>query len=224
MNTWIRKTVWPLMGVPAIWLALVWNRLPEQVALHFDMAGRPDRWGSKRELIAVTVLLTVLNAGIYLLLTNIYRIDPKQKAAENKDRLLKMAYAIVVFMTLIQCLVMYSSQAGSFRMTASLILAATGFLFAVIGNYMPNLRPNYFAGMRLPWTLESEDNWRRTHALMGKLWFAGGLLIAVLCLLVPPAWAFPLFFGIMILITGIPALYSYRLFRATQKAKTNSHE
>lgn len=222
MNTWIRKTVWPLMLVPGCWLALVWNRLPDVVALHFNASGQPDRWGSKRELIAMTIFLTLLNAGVYLLMKNIYRIDPKRYAAENKERLGKIAYALVVFITLLQCLILYSTQAGSLRMTASMILSATGILFAVIGNYMPNLRPNYFAGLRLPWTLESEDNWRKTHALMGKLWFAGGLLIAVLCLLVPPGWALPLFFGIMILITAVPAVYSYRMFRDSKKDKKDS--
>lgn len=223
MKTWIRFTLVPLWLLPGAWLALVWNRLPAEVALHFNAGGQPDRWGSKRELIAMTIFLTLLNAGVYLLMKNIYRIDPKRYAAENKERLGKIAYALVVFITLLQCLILYSTQAGALRMTANLILSATGILFAVIGNYMPNLRPNYFAGLRLPWTLESEDNWRRTHALMGKLWFGGGLLIAVLCLLLHPGWAFPVYFVILGIITLIPVFYSYRLFRDS-RPKNNSHE
>jgi uncharacterized membrane protein len=52
-----------------------------------------------------------------------------------------------------------------------------GAFFAVLGNYMHSIKPNYFVGFRTPWTLESEDNWRKTHQLVSKVWVPGGLLI-----------------------------------------------
>ena len=62
------------------------------------------------------------------------------------------------------------------------VFAGVGLLLCLIGNYMHTIKPNYFAGLRLPWTLNNEDNWRKTHLLAGKLWFVGGLVIAILCL------------------------------------------
>ena len=96
-------------------------------------------------------------------------------------------------------------------------VSGTGLLFAVIGNYLPNLKPNYFAGLRLPWTLENADNWRKTHALAGKLWFAGGLFLAAICLFLPTVIAIITFFVVMTVITIIPCVYSYRLYKAQKQ-------
>lgn len=217
MNRILPKLVWPVMAVPAAYLALSWNRLPEKVALHFDLKGNPDRYGSRSELITTVILLTVMNAVVYLILTNIWRIDPKKKAAENRNRVRSIGFATVAFLSGIMCMIIYSASSGNIRFSTGLIFSATGLLFAVIGNYLPNLKPNYFAGLRLPWTLENEENWRQTHQLAGKLWFAGGLILALVCLFLPPVAAIILFFTVMITITLIPCVFSYRLYRQQKK-------
>jgi uncharacterized membrane protein len=66
--------------------------------------------------------------------------------------------------------------------------------------------------MRLPWTLENPENWRKTHALAGKLWFGGGLLLAITCLFLPAKAAMILFFAVMILLVFIPTVFSYRFY------------
>ncbi|MDP9040747.1 MAG: SdpI family protein, partial [Bacteroidota bacterium] len=106
------------------------------------------------------------------------------------------------------------------KFSSRFILAGAGLLFAFIGNYMHNIKPNYFAGFRLPWTLENEENWKKTHALAGKLWFVGGIFISVICLLLPPKPSIAAFYTIMIVITLIPCVYSYRLYRK-QKTLTS---
>jgi len=208
----LKKIVWLVMAAPAVYLALVWNKLPERVAVHFDLKGNPDRFGNKSELITTILIIAVVNALVYLLLTNIYRIDPKKYAAENRGRLFKIAFATVVLLSAIMCLIIYSGSMGNIKFGTGLIFSGTGLFFAIIGNYLPNLKPNYFAGLRLPWTLENEENWRKTHLLAGKLWFAGGLLLAVVCLFLPPVASMVVFFTVMITITLIPCIYSYRLF------------
>lgn len=215
----LKMLVWLIILAPAVYLAAVWKQLPPTVALHFDLKGNPDRFGSKDELILTTILLIVMNAVVYLILTNIYRIDPKKYAAENKDRLHRIALAVVVFLSAVLCLVIYSSSHGNIRFSTGIILGGVGLLFAFIGNYMPNLKPNYFAGLRLPWTLENEENWKKTHSLAGKLWFTGGLFLAVICLFIPSEAAIIIFFVIMCIITIIPCVYSYRLYQKQKLSK-----
>lgn len=217
MNSILKKLIWPIMAIPAVYLAIVWNKLPEKVAVHFDLKGNPDRFGNKSELLVTTILLVGMNVLVYLILTNIYRIDPKKYAAENKDRLVKIAFAVVLFMSGILCMIIYSASNGNINFSTGIIFSGTGLLFAVIGNYLPNLKPNYFAGLRLPWTLENEENWRKTHQLAGKLWFAGGLLIAVVCLFLPPIAAIAVFFAVMMIIVIIPCVYSYRLYKEQKR-------
>lgn len=219
MKNILSKLVWPIALIPGLYLAIAWNSIPETVAMHFDINGNPDRWGSKRELIGVTAILFAMSLFVYFLLTNIYKIDPKKYAAENKDRLRRIAFAVVIFVTGISTVIIYNAQTGSLKMSTGLILAGVGLLFSFIGNYMPNLKPNYFMGFRLPWTLENEDNWRKTHSLAGKLWFAGGLSLAVICLFLPNKIGLIVFFVVMIVITVIPIVYSYKLYKKTREER-----
>jgi uncharacterized membrane protein len=223
MDRILKKIVWLILAAPAIYLALVWKKMPEKVAMHFDLSGKPDRMGNRQELLTMMIILIITNLIIYLILTNIYRIDPKRSAAENKTRLHRLAFGVVVFMSAMLFMILYSSSHGNVRFSMNLVLAAMGLLFAFIGNYMHNIKPNYFAGFRLPWTLENEENWRKTHALGGKLWFGGGLLLGVTCIFLPSKIAMVVFFIVMGVITLIPIVYSYRLYKK-QKALTSTNQ
>jgi uncharacterized membrane protein len=212
MDKLLNKLVWLILIVPAIYLFAVWNKIPKTVGLHFGWDGKADRLGSREELITMTLLMIPAIGLIYLLLINIYRVDPKKFAAENRQRLKRLGFGVVVFMSAILCMIIYNAVTGSLKTDVGWILAATGLLFAFIGNYLPNLKPNYFAGLRLPWTLENEENWKRTHALAGKLWFSGGLFLAIICIFLHGKAAMIVFIAIMSVITIIPIIYSYRLF------------
>ncbi len=221
MRNIISKLIWLIIIAPAIYLIIVWNRLPDTVAMHYDLQGNPDRFGNKKELIILSAVLIAVNMLVYLLLTNIYRFDPKKYAADNKDRLRRIAFAVTIFISAILCLIIHSSLQGSVKLNAGIIFSAVGLLFAVMGNYMPNLKPNYFAGLRLPWTLEDPDNWKRTHALAGRIWFAGGLFIAAVCLFVPPIAAIIIFSAVMCIITIVPCVYSHRIHKDKKKNLIN---
>ncbi|MBK6826647.1 MAG: SdpI family protein [Chitinophagaceae bacterium] len=213
MNSLLKKMVWPLMAAPAIYLAIAWKSLPEKVAMHFNLKGEADRFGSRNELITTIIIMTVVNMIVYLLLTNIWRIDPKKNAAENRNRIATIGFATVVLLSAVMCMIIYSASRGNINFSVGLIFSGVGLFFAILGNYLPNMKPNYFAGFRLPWTLENEENWRKTHQLAGRLWFSGGLILAVICLFLPAEVAIIVFFTIMVTITLIPCVYSYRLYR-----------
>jgi uncharacterized membrane protein len=208
-----KKIVWLIIAAPAVYLAIIWNKLPETIAIHFDLKGNPDRFGNKKELLVMVGIIMIVNILVYLLLVNIHRFDPKKHAIDNRERIAKIAFAVALFMSATFCLILYSSLVGSIKFSVGIIFSVTGLLFAVIGNYMPSMKPNYFAGFRLPWTLENAENWKKTHQLGGKLWFAGGLLIAVTCLFLPSLPAMIVFFSVMLVIVVIPFVYSYRLFK-----------
>ena len=86
-----------------------------------------------------------------------------------------------------------------------------GALFVIVGNYMPKCKQNYSIGIKLPWTLNDEENWNRTHRLAGKLWVAGGFLEMMTAFF----GGFILFFIISIAMIIIPTVYSYVLYKKT---------
>lgn len=213
MEKFMKKIIWLIILVPAVYLAITWNSIPASVPMHYDLEGNIDRYGDKSELIIMVAILTAINLLVYLLLPNLYRIDPKKYAVENKDRLFRIAFAVVVFLSAVICLIIYSSIRGNIHFGTRLIISGTGLLFAVIGNYLHTIRPNYFAGFRLPWTLNNDENWKKTHLLGGKLFFGGGLFIAVSCLFVPFKVSMIILFITVLVITVITCVYSYNLYK-----------
>src|SRR4030095_268456 len=219
MTRYFKYLIWPIALVPLVYLFSIWDGLPEEMAMHFDLKGNPDRYGNKSELLVMTAVLSAMSILIYFVLSNIYKIDPKKYAADNKDRLHRMGFAVAVFIIALTCFIIYSTSKGNMKMSMRYIFAGVGLLLCLIGNYMHTIKPNYFAGLRLPWTLNNEDNWRKTHLLAGKLWFIGGLATAILCLLVPDRFAIVLFFIATIILILVPVIYSYRLYKKNDNAK-----
>src|SRR5688572_13125376 len=109
MKAILKKIIWLFIFAPVVYLITIWNKLPEKVALHFDMQGNPDRYGNKNEMWFAAILLTGISIGSYLLLTNLHRIDPKRYAKEDKGRFFNIGIVITIFISLIHFLIVYSS-------------------------------------------------------------------------------------------------------------------
>ncbi|MET0394675.1 MAG: SdpI family protein [Chitinophagaceae bacterium] len=218
MQHLIKKTIWLIIALPLAYLAFAWHSLPDTIAVHFNIEGNADRFGPKTELLVPAVILTVLNTGVYLLLTNAHRMDPKRTASMNQARLQRIAFVTTLFMSAVLCLIVYGSMKGNMKSGGRLIFCGIGILFCVIGNYMHALKPNYFAGIRSPWALEDETNWKKTHLLAGRLFFAGGLLMALICLFTPDRVSLFVVPGITLLVSAIPFVYSYRLYKQKKRS------
>lgn len=221
MEKLLKKAIWLVILIPAAYLAFVWNSLPASIPMHFDLEGNADRYGSRYELLTMIGILTAVNVAVYLLLPNIYRIDPKKYAGENKSRLYRITCAVVIFLAAVLCMMIYSSVRGNIKAGAQFMIPAMGLLFAILGNYMYTIKPNYFAGFRLPWTLNNDENWRKTHLLGGKLFFGGGLLIAVCGLFTSFKVSVIILFAILTLTVIITCIYSYRLYKKQSPGSVN---
>ena len=49
-----------IVALPFLYLGFVWNELPDQVPMHWNMQGEIDRYGDKTELISIPFMLPVL--------------------------------------------------------------------------------------------------------------------------------------------------------------------
>jgi uncharacterized membrane protein len=201
--------------IPFIYLAYVWNILPEQVPLHFDIHGKPNGFGSPLELLFALLFMAAITLGVTLILTNIHKIDPKR--ANNSIALMrKISLFLAFFFSGLMVFIVYLSSSGHL-VTPQFMLAALSLLFAFLGNLMNNLKPNYFVGIRTPWTLENEVVWRKTHHFASRLWFFGGTLEALLVLLLPDAATIVIFTSVTAALVVIPLVYSYRVYKDLKK-------
>lgn len=217
MKKWFTFLALPVILAPVAYLWKKWPTIPDTVPVHYGLNGEADRMGSKSELLTMVLVLAGVSLLVLLILPRIYKIDPKKSAAENKGRLSGIAFATMLLMSVITFIIVDNAGEAKINFESKWLVAALGAFWAVMGNYMYNIKPNWFAGIRLPWTLASEDNWRLTHRLAGKLWFAGGLLILILAFLLPTNLVLIAFMVIAALSVIIPSVYSYIMFARSKK-------
>lgn len=199
-----------ITSLPFIYLLYVWNKLPDQVPLHWNAAGEVDRWGDKIELWIIPFLLPLLTYSILYFAPS---IAPKNNLKKNEVRYNQIRLLLVSIMSIIAIYVIYSAQQLG-DASPKMIFVLMGLLIAGLGNYMQTIKQNYFVGFRTPWTLESEDVWRATHRYAGRIWFAGGILITILTLLLSSmSTTITVFFFIIAIIVIIPSYYSYKLYK-----------
>jgi uncharacterized membrane protein len=158
--------------------------------------------------------MTVFSLIAYFLVRFIDRIDPKRTAHLNKSVALKVGIGIVAFSSAVSILILIPKD-ETFSVN-SIAFGLTGVLFTFLGNLMYNIKPNYFIGIRLPWTLEDDNNWKLTHRVAGVVWFAGGIVCLMTSLLIPAKPMFVVLLSVTALLVLIPSVYSFVLYRRSK--------
>jgi uncharacterized membrane protein len=194
----------------------MWDTMPASMPMHYDMSGKVDRVGSKQEFLLAILILSGVNLGTYLLISNIHKIDPKRVKVEQSAIFNKLAVGVSLFLTALSIIIILSGISNGESVAQKAILPLVGLLLAFIGNYMNNIKPNYFAGIRVPWTLHDEDNWKQTHRIASHVWVAGGLTIFVASLIAKPEIMEVLMLVLVAIMVIIPVGYSYLLFKRTK--------
>lgn len=194
--------------LPAALLAYVWISLPDQVPMHWDLNGNVDRYGNKSEML----LFALIPIFVYFLLLIIPVIDPKKRLNSMGSKFYSLRLITTVFISVLFLFIIYSVKEQSLS-NPNYIFAIIGAFFMILGNYFTTIKPNYFMGIRTPWTLESEIIWKSTHRMAAKLWILGGLIIVITSFILPNNVAQTVFLGITILLVVIPILFSYQQYR-----------
>ena len=203
----VRKEI-PLLIIvilPFLYLGYLYAGLPETVPTHWNLQGEIDGWGSKSMLWILPFATGFLG---YVLMSLAPKIDPKKQIKQMGTKFYQLKFIVVLFLTALGLYILYATQQQSMS-SPKIIFILTGIFFAALGNYLPSVKPNYFIGLRTPWTLENATVWKKTHRLAGKLWVGGGLLIITSTLLLTQPQNFIVFFVITAIITIIPLVYSY---------------
>ncbi len=211
-----------MMAIPWVYLAFIWNDLPLTIPTHFGINGMPNKFGAKNEILLVPGIYTVIGIGIYFLMRNIHKIDPKKKYSATTSAILsKIAVIIIILFCAVSLFICYWTLKGKVE-GMPVFFCGISLFFAYLGNLMHSIKPNYFVGIRVPWALENEENWRLTHQLASKIWFIGGLVLAVVALLLSMKLFFIVFISTILVMTIIPVIYSYNLYRHSDKLKNTN--
>lgn len=198
-RTFIATTL--LCLLPLLFSALVYADLPDQVAIHFDGSGVADNYASKAfAAFGIPLLLTLMNIIVQVGL----KTDPKR---DTSSKIFHISRWLLVPLTLFLSPLTLLIALGYPIRVEKVVPFLVSLILLVIGNYLPKCKQNYTIGIKLPWTLSSEINWKRTHRLAGWVWSGTSLFFLISLLF---NWNLVLIYMIGLpLMVFIPILYSF---------------
>lgn len=198
---------------PFVYLFLMYDSMPETVPTHFNIEGEADGFSSKSNLIW---MLLALNGIGYLLFLIIPLIDPKKLAEKQPKIYLRLRIGITLLLVGLSILIVYMTTGNAMNGIFALAVFF-GMLCIFLGNYLQAVKSNYFIGLRTPWTLSSEENWKKTHLISGRILFYGGILSFPFIFFMPANLS-PII-PVTVLVGGsvFGLIYSYLIFRKQKK-------
>ena len=197
-------------------LIVVYPTLPQQVVTNWGFNGQVD-YGSKSTLW----ILWGISALMLPLFFIIPKIDPKGKSYEKVDGFYGIfRLVIVLFMTgMLEITILSVNDPHRFNV-GKIVMIAVSLLMIFIGNYLPKCKQNYSLGIKIVWTLESEENWNATHRIGGKVWTVGGIVLLACAFLPAPVNAV-VALATFLTIVLIPVVYSYNYYKKHSENKAD---
>lgn len=197
--------------LPIIIGLALWNKLPDELPVHWGIKGNVDRLATKAEgIFIMPCLCAIIQIGV---LIKLY-IDPRKEQIHHKPVLVSI-WIVPLITILINVLIYIIALGGKVSMTMA-VFFIIGVMFIGLGNYMPKLKQNYTIGIKVPWTLNSEENWNMTHRMAGKVYVVAGVISIIIALLnnVLSDEVTIIIFMAVFLVTGIGSVaYSFWLYK-----------
>lgn len=198
--------------LPLIFSAVVYGRLPDQIAVHWNNAGIADNYLPK----AIAAFgLPILFLALNVMLTKMRKVgDLKNESWSRANASLQILVwtAPVLSVILVPVTLLLAMGMNIPIVMVGSLLVGLALIYA--GNYFPKTRQNSFVGIKLPWTLRDEDNWNKTHRLAGYVYVASGVLLIVSSFMLKNTTFYIWIYGVIIAILALfPTIYSYLLFK-----------
>lgn len=190
--------------LPIVAGLLLWNQLPEQVPFHWNAAGEVDGWASRPVAVFVTPPILLVLHWVCVLATS---ADPKKQS--HPEKVLHLVLWITPVISIFVHTLMYMVALGKSVRVEMVMPVFMGLIFIIIGNYLPKCKQNYTIGIKMPWTLNSEENWNKTHRFTGRVWVVSGIVM----MLTGFFGGFWIFFAVVLVMVLAPFIYSYILHR-----------
>lgn len=163
------KTDYLALGLFLVMIGITlqgYTQIEGDIAIHFNAEGEPDNIVDKLQGL---LILPVVSAGIFALIRYLPKIDPLQENVKEFEPALKGLTAFLIgFMAYIQALIVIWNLGYVFDISKAIAPAVAATYYA-IGVMMQKTERNWFIGLRTPWTLSSDEIWRKTHERCGPL-------------------------------------------------------
>jgi uncharacterized membrane protein len=196
---------------PAAGVLLLYRRLPETMATHFGMNNEVNGTMSKASLTVLLVVLGLL--PLFILAARL--VDPKKANYEKFSTAFEVSRVGLTLLLTASGWMIIAYNLGTYVNMSKVVMFIAGLFFAVMGNYLTQVRQNYMVGIRTPWTLADEEIWRKTHRAAGPVMMAGGV-VSLIAVFLSGRAAVIVFLAVIVVASIIPVIYSYVLYNRNQ--------
>jgi uncharacterized membrane protein len=213
----MKKHIFPLILIGAtilVWLVAFPN-LPEQVPTHWNFNGEINGYSTKLSAMLLQIAIMVLLYFSALFMPN---IDPRKANYQYFIKGYKTIYnSLLAIFFVLNILMIMNGLDHDIPMSAVGTLVI-GVIFIILGNFLPQIRSNFFIGVRTPWTLSNDEIWRKTHRFMGKIFFAAGIIL-ILATFFSGTWKQIMVIGIIVVVIIAPYVFSFLEYKKLHPKK-----
>ena len=204
------RIAWILTVVSVIVSVVAYPFLPELVPSHWNVQGEIDGMMGR---LPTVLLLPAIIVVMVVLRDWLPKLDPRRENyAEFQGTYQLIINALVLFLLVLHVAIL-AVGLGVKVDVSTFVQVGIGLLLMVIGNELSRVQPNYFVGIRTPWTLTDPENWRRTHRMGGRVMVISGAAIALAGVLLPSFFAFVVTMLSVLAMVGGTIGYSYYVWR-----------
>ena len=197
--------------IPAVVGLILWNRLPEEIATHWNILGQVDGYSSRGMAVLGFPALMLVIHWLCVVLCK------REMKSGSKKPLIVIYWCVPAVSLLIGFLTLGTALAMELDAKRWLSVFLGG-MFLVIGNILPKCPPSRRVGLKLVWTLRDPDNWFHTHRFAGVVWVIGGMGILLTSLWV----SMEVVVGILLVMVVLPVGYSW--LYDVRKKRREGHE
>ena len=200
---------WVLLGGMFALAAAAWSGAPERIPVHWGLSGNVDGYGGRFEGLFAIPLLAL---GTYVLMLFLPRLDPGRANYESFGPVYATLRLLMVAVLAALYGLVHLWIRGVHARIEVFVPLIVGALFMVVGNLLGKVRPNWFVGIRTPWTLSSKVSWDGTHRAGRWVFILMGALLMASTVLRPASTAWVLGALLFAGVLGL-TIYSYVLWR-----------
>ncbi|MDO5041303.1 MAG: SdpI family protein [Peptoniphilus sp.] len=183
------------------------NKVPDLMPIHFNSKDVADDYASKYvALFGIPAFMLVVYVVAYFFTNK----DPRKRF--QGDSVLNVILMIVPILSIGTTFLSVYYSLGKTVKIGFWVNIFLSVMFILVGNYLPKAKRNYTIGIKVPWTLDNDYVWEKTHRFGGYVYVLGGIL-----LLVGNVFFYEFIekisAAVILVIAFAPMLYSYFVYK-----------
>lgn len=160
--------------LPILLGLFLYNKLPETIAIHFDINNIPDGFASKNFVVFGIPILMLLLQAFCCVITDI-NIDKKG----NEPKLIKIVRWVIPILTIVIYVSMLIYALGIAIDITTIACLLVGTVFVIVGNYLPKITSSNYSIIRPKSITTNEKLWRKISRIIGILSIIVGLIFII---------------------------------------------